>query len=985
MLKPYANLRGAEMKCPECAYSNPADTLFCGRCGSSLRKPKKRMPAATRTLKIATGELVLGTDFAGRYQIIEDLGQGGMGHVYKVIDKEINEVIALKVLKQGLLETEQVVARFHNELKLARRISHKNVCGLYHLGKDENETFYITMEYVSGEDLKSLIRRVGQLTVGKAVFIAKQICEGLSEAHRLGVLHRDLKPQNIMIDRNGHVRIMDFGIARSRSAKGHTAPHTIVGTPDYMSPEQLEGQDTDHRTDIYSLGLILYEMLTGRLPHDVQAGMSVVLIQKSRKPPSPRSFNPHIPDSLCQTILRCLDKKREKRFDDVMALHRELGRIESALHLTTSAPNRRNKTQKITMAIRSKLRWRYAVPVIAVLAGLFLAAWLFRGPGGYDTYISLTVDAADATRSQQRPVEFVLTRAVSASTRLYVFVHDDLLTYKKRTESGHEIFRPALLTITADIMPKIIGYDISLTTRFRGRSARQVFDCKGDLDFLTRRVDDILAFLMTVSKGLVRPVESGAKFAQICTSDTDALRHFLTGEEAWKILDPERAFYEYRTALENDPSFALAHLRLADVHAFRSDFEPARRHLDEALSLKVHLIELDLLRLYALRARLDHKPNEERQFLGQLTEEFPFKKEYHYEFAESYFHCGAADEAIGHYLKALALDETYVLAHNHLAYCYSWKGDHERALRHFERSQALDPTANSSDSLAAGLMFAGDYARALAVVEEGTKADPQLDYLYANRGRNLILQGKLASAEEAFGRQAAIASREFTKTGTGFWLAFIEYLRGHSLAATNRLAPVYAVFRQPPYEDRLDESPNLPSWLNGIMAADRGDLEELQREIGWMENKILRHHVSATSFFPVLKLCLHLKMLAAVLQKDPLAARNCVEEVRRIQMKMGYRSSFFNKSYLYNAFAEALITLGDPASLREARVLAQEANAYNPQYPWTHVNLAALALSAGNDEEFRTESELAERLLAGSDSDYAMMKAVRDLRARARR
>ena len=122
------------------------------------------------------------------------------------------------------------------------------------------------MEYVSGEDLKCLIRRVGQLTIGKAVAIAKQICEGLAEAHRLGVIHRDLKPQNIMIDRDGHVRIMDFGIARSMAREGPDRSQAIVGTPDYMSPEQIEGKETDHRTDIYSLGVILYEMLTGRLP-----------------------------------------------------------------------------------------------------------------------------------------------------------------------------------------------------------------------------------------------------------------------------------------------------------------------------------------------------------------------------------------------------------------------------------------------------------------------------------------------------------------------------------------------------------------------------------------------------------------------------------------------------------------------------------------------------------------------------------------------
>jgi hypothetical protein len=166
------------------------------------------------------------------------------------------------------------------------------------------------------------------------------------------------------------------------------------------------------------------------------------------------------------------------------------------------------------------------------------------------------------------------------------------------------------------------------------------------------------------------------------------------------------------------------------------------------------------------------------------------------------------------------------------------------------------------------------------------------------------------------------------------------------------------------------------------MAAERGDAQELQREARWMEDKIHRHGVSSTNFFPVLKLYLHLKMLTAVLQKDPGTVRSCVEEGRQIRMKMGYRSSFFNLSYFYNAYANALASLGDPGSLAEAKALLGEANAYNPRYPWTHINLAALSRLAGDEPDTRSECALAEGLLSGSDDDYVMMKAVQDLRSR---
>ena len=167
-----------------------------------------------------------------------------MGRVYKVFDTKINEKVALKLIRPEVASDRETIERFSNELKLARKISHRNVCRMFDLGEAEGAHF-ITMEYVPGEDLKKLIRMSGQLGVGTAISMAKQVCEGLAEAHRLGIVHRDLKPQNIMVDEEGHARIMDFGIARSLKAKGITGAGVMIGTPEYMSPEQVEGKEVD--------------------------------------------------------------------------------------------------------------------------------------------------------------------------------------------------------------------------------------------------------------------------------------------------------------------------------------------------------------------------------------------------------------------------------------------------------------------------------------------------------------------------------------------------------------------------------------------------------------------------------------------------------------------------------------------------------------------------------------------------------------------
>ncbi|MCK4501369.1 protein kinase, partial [Candidatus Babeliales bacterium] len=197
------------MKCPKCDFENPDDTLFCGKCGTKFSSPELS-DFPTTTLPTPLEELTRGMTFAGRYEIIEELGKGGMGEVYRVEDKKIKEEVALKLIKPEITADKRIIERFRNELKFARKIAHKNVCRMYDFNEEEGTPF-ITMEYVAGEDLKSFIRRSGKLTEAKAIAVARNVAEGLVEAHRLGVIHRDLKPHNIMIDKQGNARIMDFG------------------------------------------------------------------------------------------------------------------------------------------------------------------------------------------------------------------------------------------------------------------------------------------------------------------------------------------------------------------------------------------------------------------------------------------------------------------------------------------------------------------------------------------------------------------------------------------------------------------------------------------------------------------------------------------------------------------------------------------------------------------------------------------------------
>jgi TolB-like protein/predicted Ser/Thr protein kinase len=362
-------------KCPKCNSDNPDTLKFCGECGTQL--PESKDIEVTETIEVPKEELTRGTTFAGRYEIIEELGKGGMGRVYRVEDTKLEQEIALKLIKPEIAKDKKTIERFRNELKLARNIRHKNVCGMFDLGEIEGAHF-ITMEYVRGEDLRSLIRRIGQLPIGKSISITNQICEGLAEAHRQGVVHRDLKSNNIMIDKEGNVRIMDFGIARSLETKGITGAGVMIGTPEYMSPEQVEGKEVDQRSDIYSLGVILYEMVTGRVPFEGDTPFTIGMKHKGETPKNPKEFNNQIPDDLSCVILRCLEKDKEKRCQSADEVRSELIRIEQGIPSSERViPKKRPLTSK-EITVKFSKKWAFLVMVIVVILAAALAIFLLR-------------------------------------------------------------------------------------------------------------------------------------------------------------------------------------------------------------------------------------------------------------------------------------------------------------------------------------------------------------------------------------------------------------------------------------------------------------------------------------------------------------------------------------------------------------------------------------------------------------------------------
>ena len=263
--------------------------------------------------------------FAQRYDILSEAGHGNMGNVYKARDRETGETVALKLIKPEIASDQAMTERFKNELLFARKITHKNVCRVYEFNRVAG-IVYTSMEFVEGESLRSVLSRFGGLPVRKGVDLALQICSGLKEAHAQGIVHRDLKPENVMIDTQGNVKIMDFGIARSMEA-GTRLTGAMIGTPAYMAPEQVSGKPVDYRTDIYALGLVLYEMFTGSETFRADTPVAIALKQMQEAPAPPHDIDPNIPVYIERAILKCLEKEPAKRFQSIAEL-------ESALRST---------------------------------------------------------------------------------------------------------------------------------------------------------------------------------------------------------------------------------------------------------------------------------------------------------------------------------------------------------------------------------------------------------------------------------------------------------------------------------------------------------------------------------------------------------------------------------------------------------------------------------------------------------------------------
>jgi serine/threonine protein kinase/tetratricopeptide (TPR) repeat protein len=687
------------MKCPKCKADNPRGATSCRACKTRLTSPRKSS-GSRGSASADTGEqLPRGLLLAGRYEIIESLGKGGLGQVYRVVDRELDEEVALKVLHPRIASDRRTLSRFRNELKISRKISHKNVCRVFHFGK-EGAVRYITMEYVPGESLMSLIERIGKLPEEKAIAIAMQVCEGLAEAHAIGVVHRDVKPHNIMIDRTGNVRIMDFGIARSIDTEGQTETGMIVGTPDYMSPEQVDGKEADRRSDIYSLGIALYEMVTGEIPFHGENTIDAALRHKTERPRHPREINAQVSEDLSRIILKCLEKDRALRYQDARQLHAALAALVPA-DATGQVALPRYESDTIP---RPQASWKHSIAVLPFADLSPQKDQEFFCDGIAEELINALTRIED-TRTVARTSSFLFKGEKLDIRDIGRRLNVEAVLEGSVRKAGRR------LRITAQLINVVDGFH--LWSEQYDRDTDDVFAIQ----------DEVAVAIASRIRGEILGGEK-ARIVKHHTDDPEAYTLYLKGRHFWHKRTQEgfrKSMECFQEALKRDPTCAPAYAGLADDYTGMG-FWGLRRPA-EAYPKARELVEKALA--------IDETLAEAHCSLG---------------FIRTFFDWDWA-EAEAAYRRALDLNPNMAQAHTWLAMLLSCVGRTDESIEEAKTGQRLDPLSIEISTVV-GLNFyvKRRYDEAIAQCRKAMELDPGYFLSYWILGFSYIAKGMTQEA-----------------------------------------------------------------------------------------------------------------------------------------------------------------------------------------------------------------------------------------------
>jgi eukaryotic-like serine/threonine-protein kinase len=759
------------MQCTKCGFDNQASAVLCVKCatpfpgsdmtlaGSTETTPSSSftqpLPGAESTpsssftkavpanASATPGAIEPGTIIGERFEVLQLLGEGGMGAVYKAHDRELERDVALKLIRPELARNPEILQRFKHELILARQVTHRNVIRIFDLGQAAGHK-YITMEYLDGRDLRVVLREKGKLPPEEAAKIILQICRALEAAHAEGVIHRDLKPQNIMLDANGRAYVMDFGIARSAYLPGMTQTGALVGTPEYMSPEQAKGEKLDERSDLFSLGAILYELLNGVSPYHSDTPLATLWrrIQEKAKPLS--EIDPTIPKPLSDIVAKALEIEPQDRFANAAEFAQAL---ESWLGISPSMAGS-TTYQALVPQPAQKPIWKYttigAIVLLIGVAAIGLPKKFFSGPAKV-AHPAVSVLVADFTNHTGDPIfddtlEPMFNVALEGASFVNAFNRGTAkkLAAQLPHPSDKLDEQPARLVAVGQGIGAVITGELSRRGDKYSLSATALDARTGNVIAKTEATaatkDEVL---LTIPK-LAAPIrkalgDTTSESAQLqaaggafTAASLEAVHEYGVAMNQQFTGNFEDALKSFAKAAELDPNFARAYAGQAAVAGNLGQFQDAERYAKLAMG------------------HVDRMTDRERYRIRGLY----------------YSTTGNWQKCVEEYSELMKLYPADNIGQTNLAICFAGMHKMPKAMEEARRAVQIAPkqvTARMNFSLYA--CYSGDFPTCEQEAREVQKLSPMyaegyLDLAYAQLG-----QGQLPDASKTYQQLQKVSPR----------------------------------------------------------------------------------------------------------------------------------------------------------------------------------------------------------------------------------
>ncbi len=742
--------------------------------------------APSEASSMALAELGPGSQFGPRYRIESIIGEGGMGKVYKAHDSDLDRTVALKLVRPELAKDASSLQRFKQELLLASRISHRNILRIHDLG-DVDGVKFISMAFVQGMDLHDLIGKQGRLPIERAVNIAKQLAGALEAAHVEGVVHRDLKPRNVLIDVDDHIYVSDFGLAKSLDTDktGMTRVGEVLGTPRYMSPEQAESKAADNRSDIYSLGIIFYEMLTGEVPFKGESSLQVMFQHVQQKPKDPRLLNPEMPEYLATIILKCLEKDPALRYQSAAELLQDL---ESGTPAT--------RIVRLRQAEMGYPKWLFAVTGVVLLAGIGMAIRPVRErvlgraslhvtsttpaavPGAADKFVALIpLNVVGSDPALQYEASGI-TDALSAKLFQMKNVHlasaaavEKINATDAVTKIAHQL--GSKLIVQGTMQGAGDKIDVVLRLSDAGGKVLWTKDFPGVRQDLLTIEDQIYNELVTalelkpsddeLARNALRPTENVAAYELYLKG-----RNILRGKRDIKRVQSAVDLYEQ--AIKKDAAFVLAYAGLADASLVMYDLKRDPVWSQKALAAAQHAQSLndELPEVHFALGNVYNDTGKTSEAIVELKRALtlaPNSDEGYRRLGDAYLAAAKENDAIHSYQQAIDANPYYWLNQNRLGTVYFQLGQNQKALDAFRRVVELAPdSALGYNELGAANFNAGKWNDAIIAWGKALKIQPSWD-IYSNLGTAYFYLGHRTDAVSMFQKAVDLSPNDALAVG----------------------------------------------------------------------------------------------------------------------------------------------------------------------------------------------------------------------------